>query len=232
VSHNHFDRIAAVYDDSLPAHVVEHYLAKRIAFIARLCPQGSVLDVGCGTGALAQRLAGRGYEVAGVDPSEGMLEILRARSPEVNAVKGSGTELPFASERFDLVLTVATLHHIAQADAVRRTLAEMVRVCRPAGRILIWDHNPRNPYWSSLMARVPQDTGEERLIPAREILGGLHAAGGEVLSVAQLGLVPDFTPRRAIRAATALERVFERTPYLHRYAAHNVIVAAKRARSS
>ena len=43
----------------------------------------------------------------------------------------------------------------------------MVRVARPGGRILVWDHNPRNPYWGRLMARVPQDTGEERLIPER-----------------------------------------------------------------
>ena len=46
---------------------------------------------------------------------------------------------------------------------------------RPGGRVLVWDHNPRNPYWGRLMARVPQDTGEERLIP--EAGGGRRAAG-------------------------------------------------------
>jgi SAM-dependent methyltransferase len=229
MSDSHFDEIATVYDESLPAHVVEHYLRKRAAFIAHLCPAGAVLDVGCGTGALAQRLAARGYDVAGVDPSDGMLEIMRARSPEVSAVRASGAELPFGDGSFDLVLTVAAMHHIAEPAAVRRTLAEMVRVSRPTGRVLIWDHNPRNPYWSNLMARVPQDTGEERLIPAPEIVAGLTAAGAQVLSVDQLGLVPDFTPRAAIRPAAALERLFERTPYLKQYAAHNVIVARKLA---
>jgi SAM-dependent methyltransferase len=227
VSHSHFDQIATVYDASLPGHVVEHYLRKRTAFITQLCPGGSVLDVGCGTGALAERLAARGYEVTGVDPSEGMLEIMRARSPEVAAVKASGTALPFADDSFDVVLTIAAMHHIAEPVAVRETLAEMTRVSKRGGWIVIWDHNPRNPYWSNLMGRVPQDTGEERLIPAQEITAGLSAAGAEVLSVEQLGLVPDFTPRRAIRAAATLERLFERTPYLHRYAAHNVIVASK-----
>ena len=71
----------------------------------------------------------------------------------------------------------------------------MARVSRPGGRILIWDHNPRNPYWSSPdVAACPQDTGEERLIGADEVIGGLNAAGAQVLSVQQLGLVPDFTP--------------------------------------
>jgi SAM-dependent methyltransferase len=224
---SHFDRIADVYDESLPAHVVEHYLRKRAAFVLGLRSTGSVLDVGCGTGALARRLACAGYEVTGVDPSEGMLDVMRARSPAIRAVQASGTDLPFESDSFDIVLSVATFHHIAEPGAVRATVAEMARVARPGGRILIWDHNPRNPYWSRLMARVPQDTGEERLIPAEELIGGLTAAGVHVLSVDQLGIVPDFTPRAALGAAAAFERLFERAPVVHRYAAHNVVVARK-----
>jgi SAM-dependent methyltransferase len=228
MSNSHFDQIATVYDESLPAHIVEHYLRKRTAFVAANCPRGSALDVGCGTGALAQRLAGIGYEVVGVDPSEGMLEIMRARSPEIRAVNASGTSLPFGDDSFDVVLTVAAMHHIADPADVRQTLAEMVRVSRPTGRVLIWDHNPRNPYWSNLMARVPQDTGEERLIGEEEIMCGLNAAGAQVLRSEQLGLVPDFTPRPALRAAAAAERLFERTPYMRQFAAHNVILARKR----
>jgi ubiquinone/menaquinone biosynthesis C-methylase UbiE len=226
LSSSHFDSIADVYDESLPSHVVEHYLRKRTEFIRRHCPPGVGLDVGCGTGALAERLAGAGYEMVGVDPSEGMLSVLRDRAPQIRAVAASGTELPFPSASFDLVLTVATLHHIADATDVRATLAEMVRVIKPGGRVLIWDHNPRNPYWGRLMARVPQDTGEERLIGEREILEGLSAAGAEVLLRLQLGLVPDFTPPRALRAAATVERLVERTP-LRRLAAHNVVLATR-----
>ena len=165
MSEENFDRIATAYDESLPAHVVEHYLAKRTAFIADCCPAGAGLDVGCGTGVLAARLAARGFAMTGLDPSEGMLDVMRAEHPEVAAVRGSGDELPFETASFDLVLTVAALHHIADPAAVRATLAEMVRVCRPGGRIVVWDHNPRNPYWKLLMARVPQDDGSERLDP-------------------------------------------------------------------
>src|SRR5207302_9775320 len=124
-------------------------------------------------------------------------------------------------------LSGATFPHIADPDAVRATLAEMTRVSRPGGRIVVWDHNPRNPYWSNLMARVPQDTGDERLIPAEELVGGLRAAGAQVLRIEQLGLVPDFTPPFALSLAAALERLIERTPGAHRFAAHNVVVATK-----
>ena len=231
MSHAHFDEIASVYDESLPGHVAAHYLRKRVAFVRALCPPGSaVVDVGCGTGALAQRLAEGGYRVTGVDPSAGMLEVMRSRSPQVVAVQASGTELPLDDDSIDLAITVAAMHHIALPDAVRQTLAEMVRVTRPGGRVLVWDHNPRNPYWSNLMARVPQDTGDERLIPAEEVMRGLTAAGAQVLSNQQLGIVPDFTPRPALRAAAVAERLFERAPYVRQFAAHNVIVARKRER--
>jgi SAM-dependent methyltransferase len=224
---SHFDAIAAVYDDSLPAHVVEHYLRKRVRYVAEHCPTGRTLDVGCGTGALASRLVAAGHVMTGIDPSPGMLEVLRARTPDVVAVQGSGTALPFGDGAFDLVLTVATLHHIADPADVRGTLSEMVRVARPGGRILVWDHNPRNPYWGRLMARVPQDSGEERLIGEGEVLGGLRGGGAEIVRSDQLGLVPDFTPRRALRAAAAVERGVERTPLIRRLGAHNVVLAAK-----
>jgi SAM-dependent methyltransferase len=228
VSNSHFDEIAGEYDEALPAHVVEHYLRKREAYVRRhRPPPADVLDVGCGTGALAVRLAAAGYRVTGVDPSAGMLEVLRRRAPDVEAVQGSGTSLPFGDASFDLVLTVATLHHIADPADVRATLAEMVRVARPGGRVLVWDHNPRNPYWSRLMARVPQDTGEERLIPEAEVLAGLRAAGAEIVTAEPLGLVPDFTPPPALAAAARAERLAERTPLLRRLCAHNVILAAR-----
>jgi SAM-dependent methyltransferase len=224
---SHFDAIAGVYDESLPAHVVEHYLGKRVRFVLEHCPRGRGLDVGCGTGVLAARLAAAGYAMTGVDPSEGMLAVLRERSPEVEAVRAPGSALPFRDGEFDVVLSVATLHHVADPGEVRRTLAEMVRVARPGGRILVWDHNPRNPYWGRLMARVPQDTGEERLIPEREAVAGLRAGGSEVVLSAQLGMVPDFTPPRALRLAAAAERAFEHTPLARRLCAHNVVLAAK-----
>jgi SAM-dependent methyltransferase len=228
MSTSHFDQIATAYDQSLPGHVVEHYLSKRTSFVLEHCPRGQVLDVGCGTGLLATRLAGAGYEVTGIDPSEGMLDVLRARTPEVDGVRGSGTALPFADDTFDLVLSVAVMHHIADPGEVRRALREMVRVAKPSGRILVWDHNPRNPYWKSLMARVPQDTGDERLIGEHELVTGLEESGADILASPQLGLVPDFTPERALGLAAAAERAAERIPLLRRLCAHNVILAAKR----
>lgn len=224
----HFDSVAEQYDASLPEHVVEHYLRKRAEFVAgHHPPPARVLDVGCGTGALAERLAARGYEVAGVDPSAQMLEVMRRRAPQVEAVHAGGEELPFADGDFDLALTVATLHHVAAPEAVRAVLGEMARVVRSGGHVLIWDHNPRNPYWPYLMRRVPQDRGDERLIALAEIEAGLTSAGARVERAQELGLVPDFTPPRLLGLAERTERLVERVPGLRRLCAHNVVLARK-----
>jgi len=229
IQEEHFDEVAEVYDESLPAHVTEHYLAKRARFVVGISPPpGRLLDVGCGTGVLAARLAARGYEATGLDPSDGMLRLLRERAPEVAAVQASAMDMPFGDEEFDLSVSVATMHHIADPESVRRALAEMVRVVRPGGKVIVWDHNPRNPYWPYLMKRVPQDRGDERLVGVKELVDGLRAGGADPVSVEQLGMVPDFVPERLLRAAAAAERTAERTPGLRRVLAHNVVVAVPR----
>jgi ubiquinone/menaquinone biosynthesis C-methylase UbiE len=221
----HFDQIAAEYDRLLPEHVQAHYRARRARLIGPLLKGGLGLDVGCGTGALMAELRPWGA-VTGVDGSAGMVaQLLRAGRGQ--ALVAPSHQLPFPDAAFDAVWCVAMLHHVADPDLVRRTLAEMLRVARPGGAVIIWDHNPRNPYWPILMRRAPQDTGAERLIPDTEILAGLRAAGARRISVRQSGFVPDFVPRWLMGLARAIEFLAERTPVLRRFAAHNVVVALK-----
>ncbi len=227
----HFDEIAGEYDESIPSHVMEHYHARRLAVIRGLVPDGGrVLDVGCGTGMLLERASGGNLELHGVDPSAGMLRVLTTRRPELRAAVADGSRLPFQDGTFDLVYCVAVLHHVIDAMAVRETLREMVRVSAPGGHILVWDHNPRNPYWPYLMKRVPQDHGDERLVGEDEIVDGLRAGGAELISVSQRGFVPDFAPRSLVGAFAALERVVESVPGLRRICAHNVVVARRAGR--
>jgi SAM-dependent methyltransferase len=222
-----FDQVADEYDESLPAHVVEYYLQKRVAFIRRHIPPGPTLDVGCGTGVLTARLADLGYQMHGVDPSRGMLAHLHQSRPDIPAIVGDGTALPFPDGAFALTYCIAVMHHVAEKDAVRQTLLEMARVTRPGGRVLVWDHNPLNPYWRFLMRRVPQDTGAERLIPTDELLSGLRAGGAEPLVVTRSGFVPDLVPPPLLRPMVAVERVVEATAGLNLLCAHNVVLAAK-----
>jgi hypothetical protein len=119
------------------------------------------------------------------------------------------------------------MHHVADPVDVQATLSEMVRVAKTGGHVLVWDHNPRNPYWRVLMAKVPQDTGGERLIPQGEVTDGLEAAGASVVESRQLGWIPDFIPKSAMRPAAMVEGVIEGIPVLRTLAAHNVVLARK-----
>lgn len=222
-----FDLVADEYDESLPSHVVDHYLAKRVAFIKAHTTPGPTLDVGCGTGQLAELVRDAGYDVTGSDYSQGMLDVMARLRPGIPGVQGSGTDLPFPDNTFTLTYCVAVMHHIADKDAVHKTLMEMVRVTKPGGRILIWDHNPRNPYWPILMKRVPQDTGAERLIPEKEVLDGLTDGGARIAMSKPLGFIPDFLPKPLLPIGRLAEGIVENVPGLNLLCAHNVVLAVK-----
>jgi SAM-dependent methyltransferase len=222
-----YDHVAHDYNEVFKTHVTEHYLRKRTAVVRELLPfGGTVLDVGCGTGALAGWIQRAGFDVVGVDASTGML--VEALESGVGAVYAAfSSALPFEDSVFDLSLSVATMHHLETPERVADTIAEMGRVVRPGGYVLIWDHNPLNPYWPILMKRVPQDHGDERLVSVWELLEATRQAGLKPVSAARTGLVPDFMPRALMPIWTRVERIVEASPVLSLFAAHNVVVAQK-----
>jgi len=127
-----FDRIAR-YASSLP-DALEPAARELLAQV----PAGAVrvLEVGCGAGALARRLAERGANVVAVDLSPGMIALARARTPASLAVAYHVADFrDFPARGFDVAISVATLHHLPLADALRR-LAEAVA---PGGRVLVAD---------------------------------------------------------------------------------------------
>lgn len=226
---SHFESIAAEYDSSLPRHVVRHYLEKRGRLLEQLVPRGGLIaDVGCGTGLLAERLADAGYEVIGLDEAGAMLRQMQARaSSNTMPVQANGTRLPLLPNTFDGALSVAMLRHVAERSAVASVIAEMVRITRPGGVCVIWDHNPLNPYWPVVIRRVPQDTGEERLIPAKEIIRALDQAGAQRYWLKRSGFVPDFAPTWLLGVFQVVEYVVERLPGVNFLCAHNVVIVEK-----
>ncbi len=223
-----YNHVAHEYDDVFHPHVARHYIEKRTGLVKELLPLGGlVLDTGCGTGMLGAAIAAQGYDVFGVDLSPEMARKAHERGL-VGTYAAVGQALPFADDTFDLALTVATLHHLETPERVAATVAEMGRVVKRGGFVLLWDHNPSNPYWPILMKRVPQDSGDERLVPLRELLADVVAVRLEPYRVFRSGFTPDFLPAWLAEPWKWVERAVEVTPGVNVFAAHNVVVARKR----
>jgi SAM-dependent methyltransferase len=114
---------------------------------AGLCLRGDerLLDAGCGPGLVVRYMASRVREVVGVDQTPAMLSKGRALAVEAqlsNArfVEGDMEHLPFPDHSFDAVVTRYTFHHLL---APSRAMAELARVCRPGGRVVVCDATPR-----------------------------------------------------------------------------------------
>jgi ubiquinone/menaquinone biosynthesis C-methylase UbiE len=93
-------------------------------------PALRVLEVGCGTGHWTGLLAARGFAVAGLDASPGMLRRAARRGDGSLLAVGSAERLPWADARFDRILCVNAFHHF---EGKRACLAEARRVLRPGG---------------------------------------------------------------------------------------------------
>lgn len=108
-----------------------------VDFVERFGRGLDVLEVGCGTGLLLQRISAFARSAKGVDLSPGMLE--RARERGLDVTVGSATELPFPAESFDVACSFKVLPHVRE---IRRALGEMARVLRPGGVLIAEFYNP------------------------------------------------------------------------------------------
>ena len=137
----YFARHASEWDDLRALHSpdaeVEHRLAEALAD----APLGALLDIGTGTGRMAELFAPHAERVVALDKNLEMLRVARAKLQHlptnlIELVQGDFTDLPFADASFDTVILHQVLHFAA--DPVP-ALAEAARVLRGGGRIAIVD---------------------------------------------------------------------------------------------
>ncbi len=136
------------FHDTFSSRGTLRTLRQRTIGLAQLQPGEQALDVGCGTGTLALEVArsiGPGGSITGVDP--GSQQIARARAKaarrHVSQVSiefhiGVIEQLPFPDQTFDVVFSTLMMHHLP-APLKRQGLAEIARVLKPGGRLVIAD---------------------------------------------------------------------------------------------
>lgn len=141
-----------------------------------------VLDVGTGAGATALALAARGARVVALDLTPAMLERARAQAAERGLAGfetrlGDAAELPFGAAAFDVVSCRVCAHHFGRA---RRAVAEMARVLRPGGQILLIDSvSPEDPTLDTFLNAIEllRDPSHVRNYRVSEWLAWLREEG-------------------------------------------------------
>jgi demethylmenaquinone methyltransferase/2-methoxy-6-polyprenyl-1,4-benzoquinol methylase len=145
-----FARIAHRYDliNDLQSFGLHRYWKNVLVRLSGAAPGVQAIDVCCGTGDIAARLARTGAEVTGLDFSQEMLTVGRQRFPGITFMQGDAMALPFPDQKFQVVTMGYGLRNLASWE---KGLAELARVTRPGGRILILDFGkPDNAIWRSV----------------------------------------------------------------------------------
>jgi SAM-dependent methyltransferase len=140
----HDPRLVALYDEQEPSRVDTAFY---VDLAARLSAS-TILDIGCGTGAITCELARRGHRMTGIDPSSEMLDVARHRESGdlVQWIEGDASSLEFVAA--DLAILTGHVAQVISDDEMwRRTLAAIHRALRPGGRVAFESRNPAAKAW-------------------------------------------------------------------------------------
>ncbi|WP_411711534.1 class I SAM-dependent methyltransferase [Lentzea atacamensis] len=138
---NDYDRLAESYSESNETAIFNAYYERpAMLALAGDVAGRKILDAGCGAGPLLAELRARGADVSGFDLSRGMLDLARRRVPDADLrVADLAAPLPYADAAFDDVVVSLVLHYLEDWGP---SLAELRRVLRPGGRLLISVDHP------------------------------------------------------------------------------------------
>ncbi len=184
-----FDGFADDYHDLHAANIKlsgegpAYFSEYKIADARTICDRhgasvGKILDFGCGIGNSIPWLRKyfRDAEATCADISERSLETAKERYPGSERYCAiAGRPLPFADATFDLVFTACVFHHIDHAQHVA-WFAELRRVARPGGLLVVFEHNPWNPLTLHAVNTCPFDANA-RLISSPKLRASIRAAG-------------------------------------------------------
>lgn len=122
-----------------------------------------VLDLGCGNGRIFEFLTDKkisGY--FGIDQSEELVKIAKNRYPEGHFIIGNILETPYKNEQFDIVICLATLHHVPTGKLRNQAIGEIYRILKPGGILLMtnWYFWNKPKYLKMLVADTSLPFGD------------------------------------------------------------------------
>ncbi len=135
-----YDRVAGQFDDRYRRSDYSPVLRLLLDFAGDPA-SARILEVGCGTGQWLAELTQRGFRTCGLDPSRGMVEVARSKTPQGAIMLGRGEAIPCGGRTFGRLFCINSLHHFADKE---RFFVEASRVLSPGGAVLIVGLDPHN----------------------------------------------------------------------------------------
>ncbi len=170
-----FAALAERYDELRPRDAVWEAVLDALVELGRL-DRGRVLDIGCGTGRIAEALAARGARAWGVDPSPEMLAVARNRHIPGGGFKQAEAErLPFKDGWFDAALMRQVVQHVDLVPA----FTEAARVVAPGGRLVIGTFHPDHfaTVWIARLIPRVAEIDRERFPDPAQLTAAFASAG-------------------------------------------------------
>ncbi len=157
----------------------------------------TALDVGCGVGLTDRHLAGRFATLIGTDVSPGVLETAARANPGVRYELAERDRLPFPDGKFDLAFAVCVVQVLPPAERPR-FVAELARVTRPGGLVVVFEHNPLNPLTRLVVRRCEfgEDAKMLRMAEAERLLDEKRRGARRSRLHAPLPVAAQARPRR------------------------------------
>ncbi|MFI9404917.1 class I SAM-dependent methyltransferase [Nocardia sp. NPDC052316] len=173
-------RLAALYDRFSPEGAREDFRF----YLPLVMAAFSVLDVGCGTGALLRRARVEGHtgRLCGVDPAPGMLEVARTHD-DIEWVLGDASALCGRDDRFDLVVMTGHAFQVLLGDdELRSTLAVLAATLTDTGRFVFETRNPLAREWESWHRRYSGAVSDETGAVVRCVCHVTEPVEGDLVS--------------------------------------------------
>lgn len=228
----HFDTIAEMYKEEIPDHIRDYLSQKWWGLVEQYFHgQPRVIDIGCGDGTNMMFLRRKGISVVGIELSANMVRRGKERYPELedSIFEGSGLNVRFADQTFDVALMTGVLHHIYSRDDQMKAVREALRVVTHDGVLIIRESNLINPlfriFWNyifPLTAKIDR-FGGENWIPAKRLLKEFGLAVEETIFFT---FIPNFLPSVILPLASRMEGALERS-MLKELSAHYLMVIRK-----
>ena len=182
-----YDKIGINYNQTRKA---DTYLTEQLLNLLNPKPNGQYLDIGCGTGNYTHEFQKRGFQFIGIDPSMEMLKQAKLKNPKVVWHIGTAEQTGLTDNAVDGIIGSLTIHHW---DNLTKGFAELARVLKPNGRLVIFTSTPAQMkgYWLNHYFPKMLQASILQMPKLDKVKTAMQAAGFEITQTKKYFIRPD-----------------------------------------